>query len=399
MFKNFLRINLAALALTAVSGTLSSASAQSVTVIEYYNKPLDAYFITGRATEQQTLYANTDFQRTGMTFQAIAASAATSATTRICRFYVSTTAPFTSSHYYGREGTDCESLLAQNLTGFSYEGYDFAVEQPTGGICSANKVALYRSFRATAGGRTANHRYSASYENYLAAADDAYVGEGLVMCATSATDATPIAVADCGTFYYPAVRIGYKSLDSEGQANSWVRFMDATKILFNGVQAQAVVDQYASGATKTVMLDDRGDRWADLGYISQDGVGMVQTYYSSPTAFSRKMVPDQTTEIDRYAIYNPIQNFGSPQQTGQMTFVGSETVTVPAGIYKACKFTSEVTTNYAAISRTDVSLAQIWVAANVGIVKMKTEESTSSAFGGSSPLTTTETNATTVQSY
>ena len=170
MFKKFLRINLAALALTAVSGTLSSAWAQSVTVIEYYNKPLDAYFITGRATEQQIVDANTDFQRTGMTFQAVAASAATSATTRICRFYVSTTAPFTSSHYYGREGTDCESLLAQNLTGFSYEGYDFALAQPSSGAsgpplstshCTAGPVRT-RSKASTGSGGRARPRSSSS---------------------------------------------------------------------------------------------------------------------------------------------------------------------------------------------------------------------------------------------
>ena len=99
MSTKFLQIILAALAFTAASSTLNSVWAQSVTVTEYYNKPLDAYFITGRANEQQTLDATTDFQRTGMTFQAVAASAATSATTRICRFYISIASPFTSSHF------------------------------------------------------------------------------------------------------------------------------------------------------------------------------------------------------------------------------------------------------------------------------------------------------------
>ena len=43
-----------------------SAFAQQVTVVEFYNKTLDAYFITGRLTEQQTLDAQLDFRRTGM---------------------------------------------------------------------------------------------------------------------------------------------------------------------------------------------------------------------------------------------------------------------------------------------------------------------------------------------
>ena len=57
MFTKFLQIILAGLALTAASSALSSVWAQSVTVVEYYNKSLDAYFITGRVAEQQALDA------------------------------------------------------------------------------------------------------------------------------------------------------------------------------------------------------------------------------------------------------------------------------------------------------------------------------------------------------
>ena len=66
MFSKFLRMIFAVLALTVASGSLTPAWAQPVTVVEYYNKPLDAYFITGRAAEQQQLDALGDFQRTGM---------------------------------------------------------------------------------------------------------------------------------------------------------------------------------------------------------------------------------------------------------------------------------------------------------------------------------------------
>ena len=65
------------LALTAALCALQSqAQAQSstVTVVEFYAKTLDAYFITGRANEQAALDASNAFERTGMTFNAVAAS-------------------------------------------------------------------------------------------------------------------------------------------------------------------------------------------------------------------------------------------------------------------------------------------------------------------------------------
>ena len=66
-----------------------NAWGQSVTVVEYYNKTLDAYFITGRASDQAALDTLSAFQRTGMTFAATAAASATAAQTKICRFYIS----------------------------------------------------------------------------------------------------------------------------------------------------------------------------------------------------------------------------------------------------------------------------------------------------------------------
>ena len=42
----------------------------SVTVVEYYNKTVAAYFLTGRAAEQTAIDAVADFERTGMSFVA-----------------------------------------------------------------------------------------------------------------------------------------------------------------------------------------------------------------------------------------------------------------------------------------------------------------------------------------
>ena len=140
--------------------------AQTITVVEYRNRTLDAYFITGRANEQALLDTVADFSRTGMTFQATAAASAPATLTRICRFYVSLANPFVNSHFYGLQGVDCESILAANPAGFTYEGYDFALPAPTSGTCSGGTFAVSRSFRALSGGKTSNHRYTVSAATY-----------------------------------------------------------------------------------------------------------------------------------------------------------------------------------------------------------------------------------------
>lgn len=102
-----------------------SAIANAVTVVEYYNSALDAYFIIGRTNEQALLDGSRGFGRTGMSFPATDATVGSATLSRICRFYVSTSNPFTSSHYYGKEGSDCEGIRAQNVPGFFVRGLRF----------------------------------------------------------------------------------------------------------------------------------------------------------------------------------------------------------------------------------------------------------------------------------
>ena len=172
--------------------------AQTVTVVEYRNTALDAYFITGRSTEQALLDANTSFTRSGMSFTATALTAATSAQGKVCRFYVSATSPFVSSHFYGGQSAvsqayDCQSLIATTPSGFSYEGYDFAALLPTSGACPTGTSTVYRGFHALTlpnNGKTSNHRYSVGSANYATATAAGYVGEGAQFCVTAASTTT-----------------------------------------------------------------------------------------------------------------------------------------------------------------------------------------------------------------
>ena len=189
---------------SVVAPTQADAQARDETliVVEYYVKTLDAYFITGRTNEQQILDRSGDISRTGVTFQAINAANANPDLTKICRFYVGQTSPFVSSHFYGRQGKDCESILAIKPPGFNYEGLDFAVQplnqqQNSAGviteICPAGFSAVRRSFRPlnTSTGKTSNHRYTVSAATAARAAAAGYVPEGIQFCANFITDVRP----------------------------------------------------------------------------------------------------------------------------------------------------------------------------------------------------------------
>lgn len=165
---------------------LASGTCQAVTVVEYYNSTIDAYFITGRTNEQTALDTVSSFRRTGMTFQAASGTDTTGTYTRICRFYISLANPYTSSHFYGKEGVDCESILAMNLPGFSWDGYDFSVAKLNAdNTCPAGNAPLFRGFRVAANGKTPNHRYYASRASCDAGSAAGYACEGQVFCGGS----------------------------------------------------------------------------------------------------------------------------------------------------------------------------------------------------------------------
>ena len=188
MLRRFVKC-LALYVLANVSQVCLAQSSAPVTVVEYFNSTLNAYFITGRSSEQTTLDTSPYFSRTGMSFQALSTNAVTGGTAGICRFYVALAVPFTRTHFYGRQGVDCEALRSKNLAGFTWEGFDFAFPStPTSAnFCANGTNPIYRSFRAASGGMTPNHRYSSGIADYTRNASLGFAGEGVVGCATAAT--------------------------------------------------------------------------------------------------------------------------------------------------------------------------------------------------------------------
>ena len=165
-----------------------------VTVAEFYNTALDAYFVSGRPAEQYLIDGVAGFTRTGSTFQSKSALATdlTVAEDSVCRYYISTTSPFASSHFYGFKATDCATIAAAvtsgSVTGFANEGYDFATYKPvtTASCPAAAPVPVYRSLRAAAGGKTPNHRYTTSTATRDSMTALGWSNEGIAFCTTSA---------------------------------------------------------------------------------------------------------------------------------------------------------------------------------------------------------------------
>ncbi len=363
----------------------STVFAQAVTAVEFYNKTLDAYFITGRVTEQLLLDGRTDFQRTGMTFEAVSAPDLTTNTQRICRFYISLDSPPTNSHFYGREGVDCEQLSAQNLAGFRYEGFDFAVARPQGGLCPAGLKAVYRAFRPALGGKTPNHRYMTSLDTYYAAQGQGYVGENAAFCVTGSTDVARIQDY-CGTFYYPGRQISYQTFNSEGLNDTFFTLLNPVTTTFNGyVDVKALIERFQNAPTKMQMIIDSANFWSEIGSSTIEDTGLSEIYYSTPTVFPRNMSVGDFVNIDRQLRYSRPNTLGSVTQVGKVTYIGRENVAAPLGTFpSACKFSTVLVTTYSGSGQTVTRLSTDWVVNAIGIVRnvsaVKTESPNSPTF-------------------
>jgi carboxyl-terminal processing protease len=161
-----------------------------VTVVEYYNKTIASYFLTGRADEQAALDAVPDFQRTGVTFRATAATVTASMLDSVCRYRIAVTGSAFSSHFYGLPA-DCAVIAASKPANFFSEGLDFAVTRPSNGTCPASApVGVFRALRKLTPVDTPNHRYSVSANAHIEMIRRGWNSEGVVFCVASATPET-----------------------------------------------------------------------------------------------------------------------------------------------------------------------------------------------------------------
>lgn len=162
---------------------------ENKTVIEYFNRDVGRYFLTGRPDEQSALDARpASFARTGMQFQARGTQAyADEQSAPICRLYASPDRGGSNTHFYGT-GDDCAVL--NTVTALRFEGFDFAATKPVASTCPANAPnAIFRLFNNKSASNQGNHRYVVSVATKSRIIAQGWVDEGVVFCSTSVTDA------------------------------------------------------------------------------------------------------------------------------------------------------------------------------------------------------------------
>ncbi|MEO8344345.1 MAG: hypothetical protein ABI607_01505 [Betaproteobacteria bacterium] len=150
-----------------VSGSVAPAAPLTVTVVEYYNTPLDHYFMTASIDDINALDAGAfpGWARTQQTFRAYVAL--TPGLNPVCRFFIPP--DHGSSHFFSGQPADCAALLtwAADPVAFpSFSGYvqehaaAFFVTPPDAtGTCPPGTVAVFRLWNQRF---DSNHRYTTS---------------------------------------------------------------------------------------------------------------------------------------------------------------------------------------------------------------------------------------------
>ena len=176
--------------------TVTMSEAQNVTanfaveeskppVVEFYNAPLDHYFITGVPAEAAAVdmgNAGPGWTRTGLFFKQ-------GGDTPVCRFYGSVS-PGPNSHFYSAFAAECSALMQLAATTpaaqprWNSEGVAFATGLPVNEGCLAGTVPVYRAyndgFRLS---KASNHRFSTDVTAIQGVIARGWIYEGVAMCA------------------------------------------------------------------------------------------------------------------------------------------------------------------------------------------------------------------------
>jgi len=150
-----------------------------VTITEYYNRPLDHYFLSSSEEENRIIDtggAGPGWERTGETFQSSVADSGYNAK-RVFRFYN----PAANSHFFTADAGECGSVRSSD-PGWQIEGDAFGASLPVNGACPARSQAVYRLYNNRWMHNDSNHRYVTRVELYNDMQARGWIGEGITMC-------------------------------------------------------------------------------------------------------------------------------------------------------------------------------------------------------------------------
>ena len=152
------------------------------TVVEYYNKSLNHYFVTAFPDEAAMLDAGLvvkGWTRTGQSFKGYTHDAPAEAKA-VCRFFGKPpTGP--NSHFYTADAAECAGLKANPV--WTFEGNAFSIRVPSSGQCTSPLLPVYRLYNNPAVMSDVNHRFTSDIVTYNAMVRSGWTGEGVVMCA------------------------------------------------------------------------------------------------------------------------------------------------------------------------------------------------------------------------
>ena len=178
------------------------------TVVEYFDRDLNNYFITADPTEQAFVDSGAvgRWQRTGNTF-------AVGGPNQVCRFYGNSNInPATgtifgpNSHFYTADPAECAGLKAiytPSAKSWKFESNDFLTTPAVNGACLGGLTPVYRAYNnGFAKGIDSNHRITSNFAAYQQTVAAGSIGEGIVMCAPPSAASAPLLLSLDGTTVY-----------------------------------------------------------------------------------------------------------------------------------------------------------------------------------------------------
>ena len=156
-------------------------------VVEFYNLPLDNFFLTANEEEAMAIEAGSagpGWNRTGEVFVG-------GGPAQVCRFYGSL-APGPNSHFYTIDPNECAMLKQIQQTTpattkrWNFESLDFASTPAVGGNCAPGLEPVYRAYNnGFARGIDSNHRIARSLTAINEVVARGWLNDGVVMCAAA----------------------------------------------------------------------------------------------------------------------------------------------------------------------------------------------------------------------
>jgi hypothetical protein len=226
------------------AGQSASLPAGAITVVEFYNRQLDHYFISPLAPDIDALDTGRfeGWERTGLTFNVYPTPAAGGAGVNpVCRFFIPP--QHGNSHFFSASLADCTFILDRVNTDPSFSGYILetpnafyiALPNTTTGACPAGTMPVYRLWNQRF---DSNHRFTIDPVVKAQMVARGYFAEGygpdaVSMCASSlgqpdpqfrASDVSPFApgcdgVATTGTLFQNAEVEPMLAVDPTNPAN------------------------------------------------------------------------------------------------------------------------------------------------------------------------------------